>query len=313
MDIKNRGVLITGATGFIGKVIADRLISSGYKVHGITRGPVSTITNSGVRWHRGDLLDSEMDFDFLEHVSVDSMMHLAWFTKPDEFWNSYNNVLWYESTKLLISKAVKCGVKKILFVGSSAELAASPLSDVNGTEHSLHSYGYAKREAAEFISRLCRDYGVAMCHARVFFPYGPNMNQQKLIPQLIRSALGYDNSINIRCPDAIRDYIHVYDVAAALIKCLETDFVGTFDLGTGWGVMTADIFRYIQHYVRTGTKIELKNYTKDIELGFKERDIIVANTDQLISLVDLSDHIPFEDGIVDLILREAEGHRGYGN
>jgi len=71
-----RKVLVTGATGFIGRQALPFLLDNGYEVHATHAGPVPTDT-SGVKWHKADLLDPNDTARVFTDVRPTHLIHFA--------------------------------------------------------------------------------------------------------------------------------------------------------------------------------------------------------------------------------------------
>src|SRR5215218_8343727 len=86
-------VLLTGASGFIGRHCLEALLRGGSEVHAVSRFPQSEEA-SGLFWHRADLLEP----GGLDHVFAKQqfthVLHAAWEVSGDNYWNSAANLLW---------------------------------------------------------------------------------------------------------------------------------------------------------------------------------------------------------------------------
>jgi nucleoside-diphosphate-sugar epimerase len=76
--------------------------------------------------------------------------------------------------------------------------------------------------------------------ARIFYPYGPDEHPQRLISSLIN---GWQAGLplHLNNPECVRDYIHVKDVASALLDIAEQRVAGAVNVGTGLGVRLREI------------------------------------------------------------------------
>ena len=86
-------VLLTGASGFIGRHALVALAGAGHEVHAVARrrGPDAP----GVSWHEADLLDG---CEVVDEVEPELLVHLAWYAKHGRFWTSLENVRWVEAS-----------------------------------------------------------------------------------------------------------------------------------------------------------------------------------------------------------------------
>src|SRR2546421_3210689 len=111
-------VLVTGASGFIGRHCIPYLLEAGHEVHAVARTPVKI---SGPIWHSVDLLSPGASSRLISAVKPDALLHLAWCTAQGEYWSSSENLRWVQASLELIhaSSAAKC--KRVVAAGTSAE------------------------------------------------------------------------------------------------------------------------------------------------------------------------------------------------
>ena len=93
-------VLLTGATGFVGRHCLQPLLERGYEVHALTSRPVPTTEQDGVHWHLLDLLAPRPLS--LEQIQPTHLLHLAWYAVPGKYWTSPENVRWVEASLALL-------------------------------------------------------------------------------------------------------------------------------------------------------------------------------------------------------------------
>jgi len=88
-----RRVLVTGASGFVGRQAVASLLRKGFSVHGTTlRGSPSPA--NGVIWHRADLLEAAERRRLAQTVRASHLLHLAWYVEHGKFWTSAENDRW---------------------------------------------------------------------------------------------------------------------------------------------------------------------------------------------------------------------------
>ena len=88
------GVLVTGASGFLGRHIVSSLIQRGLEVHTLSRSHCGDTTSSIAGSHIADLRDRSAAKRILERVRPDGLIHLAWVTEHGAYWNSADNLDW---------------------------------------------------------------------------------------------------------------------------------------------------------------------------------------------------------------------------
>src|SRR2546427_1711413 len=100
-------VLVTGASGFIGRHCIPYLLEAGHEVHAAVRTPVKI---SGPIWHPVDLLSPGASSRLISTVEPEALLHLVWYTAHGEYWTSSENLRWVSASLELIhaSAAAKC-------------------------------------------------------------------------------------------------------------------------------------------------------------------------------------------------------------
>ncbi len=228
--IEGAKILITGANGFIGSALVNRLIQTGAEVHGVSRD-VSGL-NENIRWHGGDLTDLLFIETVLKSVRPDYIVHLAGYVQGGRDLKHVlpafrNNLV----TALNILQAqTKYPSKRIVFGGSFLE--HDPDTPVKGP---ISPYNAAKLAASNYARMFYTLYGVPVCIASLFMVYGPGQRDtSKLIPYVILETLKGEVS-RLTSGKHLNDWIYVDDVAAALVKMLTAKGIGgqTIDIGSG--------------------------------------------------------------------------------
>ena len=234
-------VLLTGASGFIGKHVFNHLDKHKYDVTCVSRkSPVSPI------WMQFDILDSEATLNAIQEVKPDFLIHLAWDVEHGVFWNNLNNEKYMQATINLFKAFISQGGKKIIAAGSCAEYNTSSVAvaeDVVVNKKELSHYGKAKREVYEWLESNVDTFS----WLRIFGIYGNGENERRLIPYLVKS-LKNNTSINIRDKNFYTDYIYVEDFAK-LVSCLLTNrSEGCLNIGTGVPISNLKIYETLCKY-----------------------------------------------------------------
>ena len=84
-------VLLTGATGFIGRHCLPLLIAQGYEVHAVYAKAAGG-EHPGLQWHKANLLDPSQIYMLMEEVLPTHLLHFAWYAIPGKYWTSPENV-----------------------------------------------------------------------------------------------------------------------------------------------------------------------------------------------------------------------------
>ena len=200
---KVMNVIITGGDGWIGRFCVKVLEEKGYKVF------------KWGKWYYSHHLAPEI---FSEHEPK-YLIHTAWDVNPPAYWENPNNVNWFDRSIYLMRQFYQYGGKKVVVSGTCAE----------GTNT---LYGRCKKSLREIMWEYCNIMGLGIGWATIFYPYGPYERPEKIISSTIIHLL-MDRKITINHPEQMIDFIHVEDVARAMVAIMESDQNGVYDVGQG--------------------------------------------------------------------------------
>lgn len=237
-------VLLTGASGFVGRHVAQCLVRRGHSVVAI--GRVAPALQENIRFLPFDLLGTGSAYEMMAREQPNVLVHSAWFTAHGEYLNSSKNFEWISATTRLVDDFLRAGGQRVLGVGTCAEYDWSAgICDEQATPlHPRSLYGAAKKATRHLLRDICRLRGMEFCWARVFFLYGPGESRQRLIPSVAEVMAGRRNPFRID-GEAARDFLHVYDVAAALAVLAEPGPSGDFNICSGKATKIADVVRLV--------------------------------------------------------------------
>lgn len=221
-------VLLTGATGLIGRATAPTLTEAGHEVVTIGRSGTSDITC--------DLLDPAAVTAALEKTRASHLLHLAWHDGARDRWTSAVNLDWMAATLHLVREFARTGGQRAVCAGSCAEYdwSVPELSETTPLRpHTL--YGAAKAGTGVALCAGQDALGLSLIWARIFFVYGPGEPPGRLFGDLI-SNLKAGQPVD--CTDGLqeRDFLHVGDLARALSHLLGTDVTGAVNVASGTAI-----------------------------------------------------------------------------
>jgi len=226
-------VLVTGATGFVGRGVVRRLVEGGWDVHAVTRDPGASL--DGATLHEADLLAEPTAV--VEHVRPAALVHLAWCTEHGSFWSSPANLRWVSSSLRLIAAFAEAGGSRAVVAGTCAEYDWTTGATVLGEDAPLAPatlYGAAKAGLHTIAAAYTAQHGTSLAWGRVFFPYGPGEGASRLIPSVAQALLD-GRTADTTAGAQLRDFVHVDDVAGAFAALAGSDAPGAFNIGSGAG------------------------------------------------------------------------------
>lgn len=240
---------VTGASGFIGGRLCQRLVADGEEVHAISRRPQAHV---GVRWWQGDLGDADDVAATLGRVRPDVIYHLAGFVSGSR---EIEAVLPSLRDNLVSAVNVLVAAARI---GCSVVLAGSQEEPEPGLEDPVPAspYAAAKLAVGSFARMLHALHELHVVNLRIFMVYGPGQHDRtKLVPYVITSLLRAERP---RLSSGTRpvDWIYVDDVVDAFVTASSrNDLAGTtLDIGTGELVTIRALVERIVETVDTGVE-----------------------------------------------------------
>lgn len=292
-------VLVTGGAGYIGSHACKTLKSNGF--FPVTYDNLCSGNEAAVKWgplEIGDIRDRAALSAVITKYKPASIMHFAALikvgdsvTNPAEFYD--NNI---HGSQCLLEEARKFGIKNMVF-SSTAAVYGTPLSDAITESHPLrpiNPYGNSKLAMENMIRDYSEAYGLHYAILRYFNAAGADEDGQigtaykmdsHLIPLLMQVASDKMPEIKVFGTDydthdgtAIRDYIHVMDLAEAHVLALRHMIRNkenlTLNLGTNRGQSVFDVLETVRRI--TGHKVPANEF----ERRQGDPSVLVANASE---------------------------------
>lgn len=304
-------ILITGASGFLGRHFIEACIKKGDNVYALVRNESSIRSLDFVKKNHiivHDLMQPYADFDTIKNIKFDILYHFAWVgIKPEER-NNYNiqkqNV---EITKNVFTIMSKLDVKKVIFLGSSNEylLSGKVISPLLCPAPS-DLYGAFKTFVRFLFYRYCKDYKVDFNYAVLTSIYSGDRCDNNVIYYVIKKIINHKTPKLTLCKQQW-DYIHINDAVNALYLIGIKGKPGkVYIVGSGFNL-------YLKDYIEIIKKIINPNIPIDYG-AIPYKDKIIPN-----SAVDISElqkdtgfkpTVKFENGI-SMVIRDIKGKTKY--
>ncbi|HKP89361.1 MAG TPA: NAD(P)-dependent oxidoreductase [Thermoleophilaceae bacterium] len=286
-------VLVTGASGFVGRAVVPLLADAPYEVHVVRHSRAAAVP--GAREHRADLLgDPHAAEALVEAVAPSHLLHLAWYTEPGRYWTSGLNLDWLAASARLLRAFAAAGGRRAVLVGTCAEYDLTDGTCVEGVTplRPTTLYGAAKNALQEVSAAHTGVAGYSAAWARLFFAYGPGEPPERLVPATVRGILA-GQSVELSHGRQLRDFVFVEDVAAALVKLLGSEVEGAVNIGTGQAVSLRDVVEAIAE--RLGQPADLRFGARPADPN--EPPLIVADTTRLRDEVGFAPAVSLAEGI----------------
>lgn len=227
-------VLLTGATGFIGRHCLSSLVKRGYEVHAVSSRSITMERKASILWHQANLLDLPQVAALMDKVQPSHLLHFAWYTVSGKYWTSVENLRWVQASISLLREFAQHGGRRVVMAGSCAEYdwrygycseATTPLAPST-------LYGICKHALQLMVSAFSKQAGLSAAWGRIFFLFGPYEHPDRLVAYVIRSLLRAEVA---RCShgNQIRDFLYVQDVADAFLALLDSAVFGPINIASG--------------------------------------------------------------------------------
>jgi len=233
-----RRVLVTGATGLIGRHVVNALHEQGAEVHAVTRSLAHETTDSEVRWHKANLLDHRDCTQLLDSAEADTIVHCAWVTEHGAYWTSPENLDWVAATLSLAHEAADRSTQRFVGVGTCAEYdwsGCEPLSEAKTPLNPTTLYGTAKDASRRVLEAFAATSGLSFAWARVAMLYGAGEHPDRFVASLARALLR-GGLAKMSSGQQVRDLLDARDVGAAIAAVALSNVEGAVNIGSGEGV-----------------------------------------------------------------------------
>lgn len=264
-------VLVTGGAGYIGSVIVDQLLELGVGVvvlDDLSTGHKAAVAR-GAGFIQGGVGNRELVEAILERERIGAIIHMAAFAlvaesvaQPQKYVT--NNVT---APRVLLEAAGRAKVRRFVFSSSCAVYglpARIPISE-DSPQAPVNPYGETKRDFERLLAQVAPGLGIEVVSLRYFNASGATKRRGEdhdpethLIPNVLASAAGKRASVEVfgtdyPTPDgtAVRDYVHVADIADAHVRALDVKVDArapvALNLGTGTGRSVREVIAAARH------------------------------------------------------------------
>jgi dTDP-6-deoxy-L-talose 4-dehydrogenase (NAD+) len=253
----NRRLIITGATGYIGRNLIPRLLKKGYKITILARN----IEKKNIKWFKEvkliKLNFNKVSINYDQLKKNYTLIHLAWEGLP----NYYSSVHFKKNVKqhfVFIKKLIqKKIVRNLVVTGSCQEYGMKlGLQKVNDETNPITSYGKAKVRLYKKLFGLKKKYNFNFQWLRLYYSYGKWQNKNSLFSQLDLSIKNNKKYFNMSKGDQKIDYLPISKIIIKIIKALENKKEGIFNVCSGKPIKLKDL---VQKFIKIKkSKIKLK-------------------------------------------------------
>jgi nucleoside-diphosphate-sugar epimerase len=286
-------VLITGASGFIGRPCLKALQSRGFEVHAVSSRAHQDSAQQ-IIWHRVNLHDYGAVSQLLREVRPATLLHLAWYVEHGKYWSSLENIKWVQSSLHLVQEFIINGGTRLVCAGTCAEydwnysLCSESKTPINPST----LYGSCKAGLQTILGALSKEEKIDFAWGRLFFPYGPHEDPKRLIPS---TALSLLQGLSATCNNGAvaRDFIFVEDAAEIFAALADSKINGTINIASGIPATLASVVDMIARVLNRKDLIEARTASPNSS----EPPVLVADVSRLQEIADLPPATTLQEGI----------------
>lgn len=305
---KNKKVVVTGGSGFIGTHFLMELVNRGAKVR--------TATNKKFLQYESDkiIVYNNLDLKSIDNClkltdGADYVIHCAGHiahpsSVPTDVQISLNQLNLIGN---VLEACAKNGVKRFLDLNSSTGYPdiRKPLTEdeywIDEPYKSYYGYGWMRRYREKLMEHVSKFSGLEIALARCTAIFGPNDNFDlktcHVVPALIKRVLSDENPfIAWGSPDVVRDFLYVKDVVQGALLILEKgESMRPYNLGYGGGITIGEILNTILKVTNKSPEIIWDN-SKPTTIPFR-----AVSTDRIKNELGFKPKYTFEEGIKETI------------
>jgi NAD dependent epimerase/dehydratase len=304
-DWSGKTVLVTGAGGFIGSHLVERLAELGAVTRALIRytssggrGWLENCTRSGIEVFRGDLCDPTIVANAMDGVDV--VFHLAAligipysYQAPASYVRT--NI---EGTLTVLEAARRNGKTRVVHT-STSEVYGTALTSRMTEEHPLQAqspYSASKASADMLAIAYNRSFGLDVTIARPFNTYGPRQSTRAVIPTIIAQALG-GASIRLGHLHPTRDFTYVTDTVDAFERIGRSSSLSgqVINVGSGQEISIGELAATIQRMV--GSSLPIVSEPIRNRPDASEVDRLCADPSRAHTLLQWRPRVPLSEGL----------------
>jgi len=302
-------VLVTGAAGFVGSTLVERLLAEGREVVGLDsfdpfypeaekrRNLAAASASPAFRLVEGDIRDAGAVGKALAAVPVNGVIHLAALAgvRPSLERPALYADVNVHGTAVLLEQAVRHGVERFVFASSSSvygEREKGPFREDDPVERPISPYAATKRAGELVAHTFHHAHGIGITCARIFTAYGPRQRPDLAIRKFADRMRRGESIPIFGDGSAVRDFTYVEDLVTGLVAALDTDLgFSILNFGGGRTVSVIEMVRLLERELGVEARIDwLPRQTGDVSRT--EADVGRAR-----QALGFAPRTSFEDGI----------------
>lgn len=222
-------VLVTGANGYIGSHVVNKLSEDGFDVAAVVMNHEKKIEDG---LDKSEVIRSDIFDDKIDLTSYDMVVHLAWEAGFDH-WNDahFDNVMKHYQ---FLKRCVDSGVKKIVVAGTMHEIGyhVGPVS--SGTPcNPINPYGVAKNFLRQSLNVLSKSNNFELQWLRFYYITGNDKNSNSIFGKIYRADKDGEKTFPLNSGEMLYDFIDVNDLANDIVNNIKNFKGGIYNCCSG--------------------------------------------------------------------------------
>jgi NAD dependent epimerase/dehydratase len=309
MNLKNKKILVTGADGFIGSHLTERLVALGADVRAFvyynsfnTWGWLDTCSPSTLKKidvFAGDVRDPNGVATAMQ--GVDAVFHLAAligipfsYHSPDSYVDT--NI---KGTLNVLQAAKRLKVKRVIHTSTSEIYGTAQYVPID-EKHPVNPqspYAATKSAADTLALSFYRSFDLPVAILRPFNTFGPRQSARAIIPTIIAQIYAGKRTIRLGNLDALRDFNYVANTVDAFVALAECDGAlgDVFNAGSKQEISIRDLVDLIAEITRTKIRVEVD--PKRLRPAKSEVGRLLCDPTKIETICDFKPKTSFEDGL----------------
>jgi len=302
--------LVTGAAGFIGAAVAQKLINEEHEVWTIDNLSTGFVENlpEGINFIEGGCQDKKIieklrsnKFDAIFHIAGQSSGEISF---EDPVYDLQTNT---QSTLLLLKYSLQTNCKKFIYASTMSVYGDQPDKPINEEASTFpKSYYAVGKLASEYYLKIYSAFDIKVTSLRLFNCYGSGQNmgnlKQGMVSIFLAQALDKKHILVKGDPDRYRDLLYIDDVVDSFIEVLKYKSKGynCYNVGTGIKTTVKDLIEQIKSNLPFNISVEYNGSTPGDQFG------IFADIRKIKNELGWAPSVKLKDGIRLMIKNELD-------